>query len=244
MRETAEQGLFELGVIEISEKGGEGVVGRDDQPAMARSHSPALSLADEAPLIGPDLEVVMEELDGLLVDVLHDDNGLGLITVPPFVVELRVVARSAKDLPGKVTLAHAWLAVDPDAATVRLVDELDVAAVDLLEIPQVLDLNFGGNLTEPALNGQFKPVLPVLSLASTGTSGRTVAVLPRPRVPGVLLGAVLDGGLPRLDLLKVSKGEVLLDRGEGARVGPLDSELPMEGARRPLVPAAQLGTWA
>ena len=50
LRETAEQGLFELGVIEISEKGGEGVVGRDDQPAMARSHSPALSLADEAPL--------------------------------------------------------------------------------------------------------------------------------------------------------------------------------------------------
>ena len=151
----------------------------------------------------------MEELDGLLVDVLHDDNGLGLITVPPFVVELRGSSEAPKP-PGQSDSCPCLAAVDPDAATVRLVDELDVAAVDLLEIPQVLDLNFGGNLTEPALNGQFKPVLPVLSLASTGTSGRTVAVLPRPRVPGVLLGAVLDGGLPRLEACSGEQGRSFL----------------------------------
>ena len=50
-----------------------------------------LGLANEPPAVRPNLEVVVKELDRFLVNVLHDDDLLALIAVPPLIVELRVV---------------------------------------------------------------------------------------------------------------------------------------------------------
>ena len=104
----------------------------------------------------------MKELDRFLVNVLHDDDLLALIAVPPLIVELRVVTLGSQHLAGKVALADSW------APQIRLRAHLfgrfEILAVNALQIAQVLDLNFGGNFLELALGGELVPSLPVLGL--------------------------------------------------------------------------------
>ena len=123
-----------------------------------------LGLANEPPAVRPNLEVVVKELDRFLVNVLHDDDLLALIAVPPLIVELRVVTLGSQHLAGKVALADSWSAPNPDSAHICLVDEFEILAVNALQIAQVLDLNFGGNFRELALGGELVPSLPVLGL--------------------------------------------------------------------------------
>ena len=82
-----------------------------------------LGLANEPPAVRPNLEVVVKELDRFLVNVLHDDDLLALIAVPPLIVELRVVTLGSQHLAGKVALADSWSAPNPDSAHICLVDE-------------------------------------------------------------------------------------------------------------------------
>ena len=92
----------------------------------------------------PNLGVVVKELDRYLVNVLHDDDLLALIAIPPLIVERRVVTLGYQHLAGKVDLADSWSAQNPDSAHICLVDEFEILAVNALQIAQVLNLNFGG----------------------------------------------------------------------------------------------------
>ena len=56
----------------------------------------------------PNLGVVVKELDRYLVNVLHDDDLLALIAIPPLIVERRVVTLGYQHLAGKVDLADSW----------------------------------------------------------------------------------------------------------------------------------------
>ena len=97
------------------------------------------------------LKVVVKELDRFLVNVLHDDDLLALIAIPPLIVERRVVTLGYQHLAGKVDLADSWSAQNPDSAHICLVDEFEILAVNALQIAQVLNLNFGGNFHELTL---------------------------------------------------------------------------------------------
>ena len=55
----------------------------------------------------PNLGVVVKELDRYLVNVLHDDDLLALIAIPPLIVERRVVTLGYQHLAGKVDLADS-----------------------------------------------------------------------------------------------------------------------------------------
>ena len=99
----------------------------------------------------PNLGVVVKELDRYLVNVLHDDDLLALIAIPPLIVERRVVTLGYQHLAGKVDLADSWSAQNPDSAHICLVDEFEILAVNALQIAQVLNLNFGGNFHELTL---------------------------------------------------------------------------------------------
>ena len=95
--------------------------------------------------------MVVKELDRYLVNVLHDDDLLALIAIPPLIVERRVVTLGYQHLAGKVDLADSWSAQNPDSAHICLVDEFEILAVNALQIAQVLNLNFGGNFHELTL---------------------------------------------------------------------------------------------
>ena len=51
--------------------------------------------------------MVVKELDRYLVNVLHDDDLLALIAIPPLIVERRVVTLGYQHLAGKVDLADS-----------------------------------------------------------------------------------------------------------------------------------------
>ena len=82
--------------------------------------------------------MVVKELDRYLVNVLHDDDLLALIAIPPLIVERRVVTLGYQHLAGKVDLADSWSAQNPDSAHICLVDEFEILAVNALKLPKCL----------------------------------------------------------------------------------------------------------
>ena len=92
----------------------------------------------------------MKELDRFLVNVLHDDDLLALIAIPPLIVERRVVTLGYQHLAAKWILPTPGRA-NSDSAHICLVDEFEILAVNALQIAQVLNLNFGGNFHELTL---------------------------------------------------------------------------------------------
>ena len=82
--------------------------------------------------------MVVKELDRYLVNVLHDDDLLALIAIPPLIVERRVVTLGYQHLAGKVDLADSWARKNPDSAHICLVDEFEILAVNALKLPKCL----------------------------------------------------------------------------------------------------------
>ena len=131
--------------------------------------------------------MVVKELDRYLVNVLHDDDLLALIAIPPLIVERRVVTLGYQHLAGKVDLADSWSAQNPDSAHICLVDEFEILAVNALQIAQVLNLNFGGismNLPSQrpikSLTAEQRPVILKGPLFQGRKTGSKNGLLPLP----------------------------------------------------------------
>ena len=82
-----------------------------------------------------------------------------------------------------MALTDTGLTPNPHSTHIRLVDELEVLAVDAFQVAQVLNLNFGGNLLKKRPSEASIPRVPVLGLSLAEPAGRPVYHAPMARSP-------------------------------------------------------------
>lgn len=221
----------------------EALVRGNHEPSMGRADGSALRLGGEPIRVRPALEKAEKRLGLLRVEVVKKDDSLRPVATPPvggLLVEDGVldITKHPSNPPG---LALVLLPVDVDAPHSGSIHGGKSKLVDKQQVCLMAKDDLGRDGVKLALLGQLPPLLPVVPVIRTGSSGERLAEDVGTLNPGLLLANIAPRGAGVPDGLKMSPRE---PSGKGSQVNgspETQEELPVLGARRALLDLALHG---